>query len=94
MLMDGVLKSGCQSRYKQKLEPVGMLLSCVPYMESNSHRDMSLWPRKELAWYPQTNELGKSMGIFFFKELARIPRSSCFHASSSKPTISSSLLST
>ena len=39
MLMDGVLKSGCQSRYKQKLEPVGLQLSCVPYLESNSHRD-------------------------------------------------------
>ena len=49
MLMDGALKSGCQSRYKQKLEPVGLLLSCVPYLESNSHRDMSLWPRKDRA---------------------------------------------
>ena len=54
MLMDGVLKSGCQSRYKQKLEPVGLLLSCVPYLESNSHCEMSLWPQKELAlvWGP------------------------------------------
>ena len=34
MLMDGVLKSGCQSRYKQKLEPVGLQLCCVPYLES------------------------------------------------------------
>ena len=79
MLMDGVLKSGCQSRYKQKLEPVDMLLiSCVPYLESNSHRDMSLWPRKELAWY-LTNELGKSMAYFSLKNLHVYPGAADFN---------------
>ena len=62
-----------KERYKQKLESVGLLLSDDPYVESNSHRfsdDMSLWPRMEY-------------GPISLNDLARIPRSSCFHGSSS-----------
>ena len=40
VLIDGVLISGCQSRYKQKLEPVGLLFSCFPYFESNSRDEV------------------------------------------------------
>ena len=81
-LMDGVLKSGCQSHYNQKLEHVGMLLSCVPYLESNSHRDMSLWPRKELSWLvvPKQMNYERVWAYFSLKNWHVYPGAAAFMA--------------